>query len=279
MDIGSAGHVRSKLKHDAKTVLRHLQETYAEAVPDLSRTSSRKRRRFTLTACKKLVATKYYNDPRDAFSVLDYLDQFAAYNYSTNVWSREFDKKWRLSVHKRQVAAIKKAEATGASLKECADEFSVNFCGFHFSYFLYVDVFPGVVSMQNFSHPKLIDFSGLSANGCFIEQTWLGVISSFSNSNFKKAKFYTEERDGIRPGANIYCMDFSGADMSGADLRFSYLRGCKFTNVRLEGTDFRDSNLLNCCFDGAEGSYKSTGDGERGDEYRRYVREVFQRFT
>lgn len=269
MDTGSARHVRLKLYDDAKLLLSQLKSN--DISSELPRTTAAQRRRPTLTGCKKLLAKKYFEDYKDCFDSLDHLDSFADYNYGSGAWSRDFNKAWRRSVHKKQIAALIEAESSGVSLKKCAGKYGVNFDGFHFSSILYMAIFPRTISLKNFAHPNLIDFSEISANGSFIDKIWVGTIASFSMCQLKQAKFYTSTSEGCFPGTNTYQMDFTGANLSEADLRFSYLRGCNFTNTVLTGTDFRDANLLECCFSGAEGTYISTAEGNEGVERLRYL--------
>ncbi|MFT6464992.1 pentapeptide repeat-containing protein [Halopseudomonas sp.] len=270
MDISSASHVRLKLKHDAKILQRKLiglQKSTAAFESD-------KRRKPTLTGCKKLIVQKHYDTYRDGFAALDHLENFAVHNYSTGDWLGDYDKNWRPFLHTKQAAALKEAEATGVPLKRCADKMQVSFDGFHFSSMLYTELFPSTISFNNFAHPNMIDFTGITANGSFIEQIWLGVVSSFAQSSLKQAKFYSGTCELCRPGTNTYRMDFSEANLSHADLRFSYLRGCKFTNAVLEGTDFRCANLFECDFAGATGIYRSTTEGDERIEYFRYFDEA-----
>jgi|GEM_PF-5208676 len=271
MDKGPASHVRLKLYDDAKLLLRQLKSHYeSSGLPSISRTAAN-RKRPTLTGCKKLIAKKYFEDYKDCFDRLDNLDSFAEYNYASGTWSSDFNKSWRRSVHKKQMAALIEAESSGVSLKKCADKYGIDFDGFHFNDVLYMALFPRTIDIDDFAHPNLIDFSGISANGSFIDSTWVNTIGSFSMCQLKQAKFYTSTSEGCFPGTNTYQMDFTGANLSGADLRFSYLRGCNFTNTKLEGTDFRDSNLLECCFSGAEGTYILTTEGNEGVERLRYL--------
>jgi len=271
MDIGSALHVRSKLYWDAKKLLKALKSSQKSANSGPISTSLDRRKTPTLTGCKKLIARKYYAKAEDAFEALDNIEKFAANNYSSTVWSRKFDRRWRESPYLKQVAALEEAKISGRRLKECADELGINFDGFHFSAFLHRELFAIEPAEKDFRPLPLIDFTGVFANGAYIESMWLGVISSFAEASLKHSKFYTQNPELCRPGTNAHRVDFSGANLSHADMRFSYLRECNFSKALLHGTDLRDSNLFQCQFDGATGMYKAPFKQRKGVAYFNYL--------
>lgn len=271
MDIGSALHVRTKLYWDAKKLLNTIKSLRDCAGDHTARTGSNGRKPLTLTDCKKLIARQYYKSSKDAFQDLDNLEKFATNNYVAGVWSDQFDRHWREAPYLKQVAAIKEAKNSGRPLKECADKEGVNFNGFHFSSILYMELFPIETCTDVLQQLHLIDFTGISANGIYIESIWLSVISSFAKASLKHGKFYTKNPEYCRPGTNAYRMDFSGADLSYADLRFSYLRGCNFSDAILDSTDLRDANIFQCVFKGATGQYKLTATHNKGAIYLRYL--------
>lgn len=256
MYVGSASHDREKLKWYAKAELNNARVgKYEHVSPEILDAYFSKKEALNLTACKNIIAKKYWSHPQDTFGHIKALEEFARENFQAGLWKSGFDNTWRESIYKRQLDAIVKSEGTGLDLKSCGDELGVNFEGFSFSYMTFLEAFhPRGGALRAI---KPIDFSGVKADGCLIEAVWSCVFVSFREASLQHAKFYTLMRDGrIVPGTNFYNTDFSFSNLKGADFRCSYLKGCKFEGAQLEGADFTGSNLIGAGFGGAVGAYK-----------------------
>lgn len=124
-----------------------------------------------------------------------------------------------------------------------------SFVGFHFSEALFNKIFCMLDGWPN------VDFAGLIAHDALIQEQWMG--GSFAGAKLSRAKFYRTYVDpAIGPGVVAPDTDFSNADLSGADLRLSYISRCNFTNAMLEGTDFRGATIHGARFNQSAGTYK-----------------------
>ena len=224
-------------------------------------------------AHKKIIAKKYCDDLQRMTFELMLLQRFAQYNYEKRIWAQTKGRKWRASIHRKQIHAIKMAEETGLSLSICAKKLGVTFECFHFSSQVLEDILFEIQSTNSKRNINLIDFSNLSAKKSFIESSWMHYVSTFAGSDFHNAKFYHLFVDGIRSGVDCFQADFSYANLSNADLRFSYLRESNFNNACLENTDFTGANIFDCNFNQSKGEYITTSSAFDYEEFDAFLRE------
>jgi uncharacterized protein YjbI with pentapeptide repeats len=258
MRCSSVFHVKARFEYESGQLLKDLYNLK----PSPAKTAS-------LAGCKEIISKNSYDSIASFNKVMHDLERYAAINYREKVWSDRYDKKWKPSRFRKQLAALKMAKQTGLDLASCADNLGTNFRGFHFSYPLLEELYPSTVN-RNLSRPPEVSFENLEADGCFIERRWGDVISSFRKAKLKEAKFY-DSGDYVVPGANLWEKDFSEADLSGVDLRFSYLRGCNFMGAAMHGANLHDSDVFECCFHRVSGVFYLCSPGKKfGDEIKRY---------
>lgn len=274
MNYCVSDHVREKFQYDAKQLLRELrsQSINKDNISN-AEVDAQRHRKATLTACKKIIAKKYCDDLQRMTFELMLLQRFAQYNYEKRVWVQTKGRKWRASIHRKQIDALKMAEETGLSLSVCAKKLGVTFEYFHFSSQVLEDILFEIQSTNSRRNINLIDFSNLSAQGSFIESAWMPYVSSFACSDFQNAKFYHFLEDKISSGVNCFQADFSYANLSNADLRFSYLRESNFNNACLENTDFTGANIFDCNFNQSKGEYITTSSAFDYEEFDAFLRE------
>jgi uncharacterized protein YjbI with pentapeptide repeats len=79
-----------------------------------------------------------------------------------------------------------------------------------------------------------------------------------SRTNFNRSGWTRVRFAGCRLVESFACWadfvdcDFSGADLTGCDMRASLFRGCRFDGAILRGADLRRSSFEGCSFVGAD---------------------------
>lgn len=178
------------------------------------------------------------------------ISRYAQHSYAQGYWKRPYEAKFRRARFLLQFDALIECLRDQVPLAVAANKRDVDFGGFHFSGLLFSRV------NQVLERKKLPDFSHLQAPGSLVH--WLLDVKSFNSSNFRDAKFYSVSADPlVQPGASCWMADFSKADLRGADLPGSYLRGAQFFCANLDGVDLRNANIFECNFTGAKGAFVS----------------------
>lgn len=167
---------------------------------------------------------------------------------NTNVtWSKHQINSLQTEYSQETLSLFMECNLTNTPLQILAKEHGIDFTNFHFSYKLREKL-----NFDELSSPPI--FEGISACNCFIDTSWVKGGTSFKNSDLSNAKFYKSSEDGlIVPGTHLFEADFSGANLAGADLRLSYLRGSCFVGANIQDTDFRYAVLHDADFTDAIG--------------------------
>lgn len=185
--------------------------------------------------------SSYYEFCREQSLFLKY----CSFNQLNGIWRGPNGLKWRRHIFNRQCSALLSAAEKNIPVAEEAERLNITFENFHFSQFLYKKLYTKRVRL---------DFSGIEATGCYLEQRWSDAITSLRGAKLAYAKFYKIYADGeIGPGIHYWRLNASSADLSGADLRESYLRSSSFYRANLHGADLRNANIFDCIFDGSKG--------------------------
>ncbi|MEH6387426.1 MAG: pentapeptide repeat-containing protein [Pseudomonas profundi] len=257
--IYTAGHMQEHMK------LRALQ--YANAVRD-NRFGLR-HPRIEDELFERFGGGDYIRD------ICGFMDRYHCFNMYDGAWSAEYDRRWCPKMFDKQVSVLREAAITGVPLADCAAKRGVDFVGFHFSALVYEEIFS---SKADAVYAGDIDFQGIKADGCYMDGIWSDRILSFQGASLREAKFYEISETSVKPGFHAWRMSFQDADLSGADMRFSYLRDCNFMDAAMDDTKLHDSNIFGACFHRVTGVFLLCGPGgKRSDEYRRYW-EAVKRF-
>ena len=178
-------------------------------------------------------------------------EAYCDFNVQRRFWDTPVRFFYQPDVYARQLQALCGAADGVRSLAEAAAQHEVTFDHFDFSSSLLEHLIAKVGTLT-------LNFSGLSAKDSVIWEEWLSQCTSFERSDLRNCKFVRLYEDPtIRPGTNIYEGNFSHSNLSGADLRGSYLRGVDFFRANLEGADLRNANLYESRVTGAAGPYKA----------------------
>lgn len=194
------------------------------------------------------------NQSMQASFITQHIKKYATLNYASGLWSSEYDTEWCLSRHEEQISALFDAIQGICELHHSLEARGVDLCGFHFSNALFHQLFDTIAVDPLDRTKQYLSFYKVKANGCFMENLWANQISTFHRASLREAKFYSEY-SFIKPGINCYSTDFSYADLSGADLRLSYLRKSNFSDAIMHRTLLQDANLFQSSFAGATGNF------------------------
>jgi hypothetical protein len=240
----------SVFKSDAAVMLREFREGCPVAVKRLSHTKSFKRGNVRLGTCLRVIASEYGTTYRNIAAEEQMISNYTKHCYAQGYWNQPYEGQFRRARFGLQFDALIECLRDQVPLAVAATKRDIDFRGFHFSSLLFSKIH------QVLERRKVPDFSHLQAPGSLVHWHWLLDVTSFSHSNFKNAKFYSVTADPlVRPGASCWKADFSKADLQGADFRGSYLRGARFFCAKVDGVDFRNANIFECNFTGAEGTF------------------------
>jgi hypothetical protein len=238
------------LKSDAKILLRAARNHSIDAVARFARHGYRRSEELILDTCLQVVAKEYGRTFKTAMLEEKLISRHVQYAQTNGYWRETYDYSFRRARFLRQFDALVECFRDKIPLALAAEKRNVDFAGFHFS------ALPIGRLDQVVERYPVPDFSHLQAPGSLVHWLWTMDVIKFNHANFSNAKFYSVTVDPLaRPGGHFWIADFSHANLSGADLRDSYMRGAKFIGANLEGADFRNANTYDADFTGARGAY------------------------
>lgn len=242
----------SAFKSDAAMLLREYREGCPAAAKRLARRQSRESGDIKLATCLRVIAKEYGTTYEEITAEEQMISMYTKHCYAQGYWKQPYEGQFRRARFLLQFDALIECLRDEVPLAVAATKRDIDFSGFHFSSLLFSRIH------QVLERKKVPDFSHLQAPGSLVHWHWLLDVTSFSNSNFQNAKFYSVTADPlVRPGVSCWKADFSKADLQGADFRGSYLRGARFFCAKVDGVDFRNANIYECNFTGAEGAFVS----------------------
>ncbi|MNJ41264.1 Pentapeptide repeats (8 copies) [compost metagenome] len=176
------------------------------------------------------------------------LTDYCDHNAQKRIWNTPVSFFYQPEVFERQLQALLDASEGKFSLAEAAKKQRVTFENFDFSPAL-LDF---LVARKGVS---LLSFEGISASSSVIADSWVSICTSFAGADLSNAKFVRYFDDGqCRAGMMTHEGKFMAANLSGADLRWAYLRGADFSGANLEGTDLRNANVYESCIQNVTGA-------------------------
>lgn len=246
------------LKSDAKILLRAARDQSMDAIVRLMRHGYRRSEELTLNTCLRVIAKEYGRTFSTVMREETLISRYVQYAQANGYWREHYGYSFRRARFLRQFDALVECFRDHVPLAAAAEKRGIDFAGFHFSALLF-----GRLDQVVRRYP-VPDFSHLQAPGSLVHWLWTMDVVKFNNSNFSNAKFYSGTVDPlIRPGGHFWAADFSHANLTGADLRDSYMRGAKFVGAQLDGADFRNANTFEADFTGSQGAYLT---GEMSDD-------------
>lgn len=181
------------------------------------------------------------------------LRDYCDHNAQRRIWNTPVRFFYQPDVFERQLQALLEAAEGNLGLAEAAKKHRVSFEHFDFS----PPLLDFLVQRKGVS---LLSFEGVSAAGSVLADSWVSISTSFAGADLSNAKFvrYFDESH-CRAGMMMHEGKFMAANLSGADLRWAYLRGADFSGANLEGTDLRNANLYESCMQKVTGTLMAGG--------------------
>jgi len=165
------------------------------------------------------------------------LRDYCDHNAQKRIWSAPVRFFYQPDVFERQLQALLDAAEGKVGLAEAAQKHRVTFENFDFSP-------PLLDLLVERKGVFVLSFEGVCASHSVIADSWVSTCLSFAGADLNNAKF-VRYFDGsqCRAGMTIHEGNFMATNLSGADLRWAYLRGADFNGANLEGADLRNANV------------------------------------
>ena len=170
-------------------------------------------------------------------------------NCSNGSWKQPVRLLYTPELFHAQLNVLIEAADKCQSIGFVARKRGVSFEQFHFSQELHNHLYT-VVEFESLS------FAGLHAPNSVFNSVWAELTTDFIGANLENCRFM--HMDGMYatwPGIHVYEGVFTRANLAGADMRRSYLRGSDFFSSKLEGADLRQANLSDCGLSGSFGKF------------------------
>lgn len=178
-------------------------------------------------------------------------------NLSNGAWDQPVRLLYTPVLFEAQLRVLVEAADRCQPIGIVASKRGVSFEQFHFSQELYNHLYT-VVEFDSLS------FEGLHAPNSVFNSTWAESATNFMGANLEHCRFmHMDDMYATWSGIHVYEGNFARANLTGADMRRSYLRSSDFFSCKLEGADLRGANVNECGLGGSYGKFLSSKPTDR----------------